>query len=87
MGSRQVFTKANAGRDFDWRPRAHSSATVASSRGSVKAAFNLLHKDGQDTIAEIVEFDLHPHLPGGCLFVGIVHDKGRYRQHCETVSA
>jgi hypothetical protein len=38
--SRHVFTKVNADRDFDWCPRAHLSATVASSRGSPKWAFN-----------------------------------------------
>src|SRR5271156_72736 len=36
----RVFTKANAGRDFDWRPRAHPSDAVALFRGSAKPAFD-----------------------------------------------
>ena len=69
-GSRQVFTKVNADRDIDWCPRAHLSATVASSRGVTKVGVQLLQKDCRNTIAETVEYDCIPIFSGSCLSSG-----------------
>lgn len=40
-------------------------------------------RGGISTVAHVLTHPLRSRLPGGCLFIGIVNDKGRYRQHRE----
>jgi hypothetical protein len=67
--SRQVFTKTNAGRDFDWRPRAQSSAMVASTRGPAKPAFDYIERIGETTSPRSWN-RLHPIFLRGCSWSG-----------------
>jgi hypothetical protein len=75
-----VFTEANAGRDFDWRPRADPSATVASSRGLAKPAFDYFVKIAETPSPSSQNWITSAFFLRSSL-VGIMNDKGRYRQH------